>query len=302
MLLEAISFSFNLGIFTALIWNFFSFQDKRLVDKIKTLPIFIAFGILFYSIFYISTFFSIRFFELKSLYFNGYTLLIALFAISLNLYLSRALASTAWIASILIAPYLFFLFFGFEEFSFFETKIQSYSLLKTQNPMIGLTCIILYLIKPVKVQIPIFLIAIGYLFYYITPFKEFPYTEIKTLHSKYIPHEFFLQEKSYLFEENSGIYTEKKENEDDKLYKFTMRPLKKINLPLRQTIQFLISNFEFPILLSDENSITLIEMARSYNDTFFKVVFYTQKKSSEIEVIGNDQVESATIELEGPLF
>lgn len=302
MIFEAISFSFNLGVFTCLFWNFFSFQDKKLVEKLKRLPLFIAFGFLFYSIFYISTLFSTRFFELKSIYFNAYTILFFLLAVSLLLYLAKSFSLAASLASLLIAPYIFFLLFGFEEFTFSENKIYSYSLLKTQNPMIGLISLCLILIKPVKIQIPLFAIAVGYLFYIILPLKEFPYPEIKILHYKYIPYEFFMEEKSYLFEENSGIYTEKKEGVDDKLYKFSMKSLKKINLPLRQTIQYLISSFDFPILLSDENSITLIEMSRSYNDTFFKVVFHINKNPVGIEVIGNEQIDSATIEFEGPLF
>ena len=44
-----------------------------------------------------------------------------------------------------------------------------------------------------------------------------------------------------------------------------MRPIKKINLPLRQDIQSLISKFEFPILLVEDNAITLLELSRKYN-------------------------------------
>ena len=141
------------------------------------------------------------------------------------------------------------------------------------------------------------------MFYYLYPLKNFPYPEIRTLHHRYIPHEFFLTENSYLFEENSGIYTEKKQNEDDVLYKLTWKPIKKINLPLRQTIQSIASNFEFPLLITEDNKIILLELSRSYNGNFFKVVFNLEQESKEIEVIGNSSsINQANIQLEGPLF
>ncbi len=304
MLLEAISFSFNLGIFTCLCWNLFSFQNKRLIDKLKKVPLFLGFSLFFYLVFYLSSRFDTNLFECKSIYFNGYTILIGLIAISSILFISkRPLDFHAPVLSIFIAPYIFFLLFGLEEISFWEKTISSYSLLKTQNPMIGLVCLFLLLIKPVKIQIPAFFLFIGILFYQINPLKEFPFPEIKTLHYKYIPHEFFLKENAYLFEENSGIYTEKKEAEDDKLYKFTMKPIKKINLPLKQNLQYLISSFEFPILLTEGDTITVLELSRSYNHSVFKVIFHIQQEIKQVEVIGGKSgFDTATVKIEGPIF
>ncbi len=304
MLLEAFSFSFNLSLFTCLVWSILTFQNIRLIEKIKKLPLFILFSILFYATFYLSSFFHTKIFEFKSIYFNGYTILILILLLGFILFVSkRSLEFHAPILSIVFAPYFFFLLFGFEEFSIFEYTIPSYSLLKTQNPMIGLCCIGLLFIKPNKILIPTVTFVVGFLFYYITPLKEFPYPEIRILHYKYIPHEFFLRDNLYLFEENSGIYTEKKADADDVLYKFTMRPIKKINLPLRQDIQSLISKFEFPILLVEDNAITLLELSRKYNHSIFKVTFQIQSLPGEIEVIGtNSGFNKEGIKIEGPIF
>ncbi len=304
MLLEAISFSFNLGIFACLFWNIFTFQDIRLIDKLKKLPIFFGFSLLFYSLFYFSSLFDTKLFECKSIYFNGYSILVQLIMISSILFISKkSLEFHAPILSIIISPYIFFLLFGFEEFSFWENNFSSYSLLKTQNPMIGICSLPLLFIKPIKIQIPVLLICVGLLFYYIYPLKNFPFPEIRTLHYKYIPHEFFLKENAYLFEENSGIYTEKKEAEDDKLYKFTMKPIKKINLPLKQNLQYLISSFEFPIILTEADTITVLELARTYNHSVFKVIFQIQQETKHIEVIGGKTgLDTATVKIEGPIF
>lgn len=304
MILEAISFSFNLGLFACLIWSICTFQNIRLVEKIKKIPLFLGFAFLFYSVFYISSLFDTKYFELKSIYLNGYFIFLQLILISCSVFFSkRSLDFHAPILSIILSPYIFFLLFGIEEFSFWENKISSYSLLKTQNPIIGISCLPLLFIKPIRIQVPMFFILIGILFYTINPLKEFPFTEVKTLHYKYIPHEFFLKDNSYLFEENSGIYTEKKEGEDDKLYKFTMKPIKKIKLPLKQDLQSLISNFEFPIILTEGDTITILELARSYNHTVFKVIFQIKHESNQIEVIGGKyELDAASISIEGPIF
>jgi hypothetical protein len=304
MILEAISFSFNLGLFACLVWSIFTFQNIRLVEKIKKIPIFLGFAFLFYSIFYFSSLFDTKLFDFKTVYFNGYTILFQLIVISCLLFISkRSLDFHAPILSIFISPYIFFLLFGMEEFSFWENKFSSYSLLKTQNPIIGLSCLPVLFIKPIKVQVPMLLLSIGILFYYINPLKEFPFSEVKNLHYKYIPHEFFLKDNSYLFEENSGIYTEKKEDEDDKLYKFTMKPIKKINLPLKQDLQYLISSFEFPIILAEGETITILELARNYNHTVFKVIFHIKHDANQIEVIGGKVgLDTAKVTIEGPIF
>jgi hypothetical protein len=304
MLLEAISFSFNLGIFTCLFWNLFSFQNKRLIDKLKKIPVFLGFSLSFYSLFYLSSRFDTKLFQFKVIYFNGYTILSLFVLIGVVIYVSKkSFDFYAPLLSILLSPYIFFLLFGFEEITFGEIKIISYSLLKTQNPMIGLSCLLLLFIKPIKIQIPALILSIGFLFYQINPLKEFPFPEIKTLHYKYIPHEIFLKENAYLFEENSGIYTEKKEAEDDKLYKFTMKPIKKINLPLKQDLQYLISSFEFPILIAEGDTITVLELFRSYNHSVFKVIFHIQQPNKQIEVIGGEAgFDTATVQIEGPIF
>lgn len=304
MLLEAFSFSFNLSLFTCLLWSILTFQNIRLLEKIKKFPIFALFSILFYATFYLSSFFHTKIFEFKLIYFNGYTILAQILMLGIILFISkRNFSFHTPIISIVLAPYLFFLLFGLEEFSFYENIFPSYSLLKTQNPMIGFICLFLLVIKPNKIQIPLVAIAIGLLFYYVFPRKEFPYPEIKILHYRYIPHEFFLREDFYLFEENSGIYTEKKLDSDDVLYKFTMKPLKKVNLPLRQDIQSLISMFEFPILLVEDNAIILLDLSRKYSGAIFKITFPLQSQPGEIEIIGNETgPDGHGVKIEGPIF
>ncbi|MBP7281431.1 MAG: hypothetical protein KBA66_07645 [Leptospiraceae bacterium] len=304
MIVEAITFSINLSIFSCLFWSIVTFQNIRLIEKIKKFPLFIFFSILFYATFYLSSFSHTKFFEFKSIYFSWYTILIQIvFLISVLVFSKKPFLIHAPLLSVVLSPYFFFLVFGFETFHLWEDDFPSYSLLKAQNPIIGTVGLFLLFIKPNKIQIPAFLLTIGILFYYLYPLKNFPYPEIRTLHHRYIPHEFFLTENSYLFEENSGIYTEKKQNEDDVLYKLTWKPIKKINLPLRQTIQSIASNFEFPLLITEDNKIILLELSRSYNGNFFKVVFNLEQESKEIEVIGNSSsINQANIQLEGPLF
>ena len=72
---------------------------------------------------------------------------------------------------------------------------------------------------------------------------------------------------------------------------------------MRQTIQSIASNFEFPLIITEDNKIILLELSRSYNGNFFKVVFNLEQESKEIEMIGNSSfINQANIQLEGPLF
>ena len=69
-----------------------------------------------------------------------------------------------------------------------------------------------------------------------------------------------------------------------------MKPIKKINLPLKQDLQYLISSFEFPIILAEGETITILELARNYNHTVFKVIFHIKHDTNQIEVIMAKQI------------
>ena len=138
MIVEAITFSINLSIFSCLFWSIVTFQNIRLIEKIKKFPLFIFFSILFYATFYLSSFSHTKFFEFKSIYFSWYTILIQIvFLISVLVFSKKPFLIHAPLLSVVLSPYFFFLVFGFETFHLWEDDFPSCSLLKAQNPIIG---------------------------------------------------------------------------------------------------------------------------------------------------------------------
>ena len=152
-----------------------------------------------------------------------------------------------------------------------------------------MVCLFILVLKWNKIQIPLFLGSLLFLYLQVKPLQEKALAEnAESVHFRLIPFEYFLKGHSLFIEESSGVYTHKIDaQEDEVLYKFTMRPVKNIKPALRQNIQKIVSKLEFPIVLKEENVITILELSRTYRGETFRVVL---------------NLETETWKLEGPLF
>lgn len=290
MAVEFLLFSLNLGLFTALVWNILSLKSIKLSEKIPKIILFLIFGSLFYLVFFINSYIESQFFALKEYFFNLLILSGILSFLAVIMIVFRlSYKAIILIMSFFLGPYLFFLLFGVEDFQLVGDKLQGLSLLKTQNPIIFLVCLFILVLKWNKIQIPLFLGSLLFLYLQVKPLQDKALAEnAENVHFRLIPFESFLKGHSLFIEESSGIYTHKIDaQEDEILYKFTMRPVKNIKPVLRQNIQKIVSKLEFPIVLKEENVITILELSRTYRGETFRVVL---------------NLETENWKLEGPLF
>lgn len=290
MAVEFLLFSLNLGLFTALVWNILSLKSIKLSEKIPKIILFLIFGSLFYLVFFINSYIESQFFALKEYFFNLLILSGILSFLAVIMIVFRlSYKAIILIMSFFLGPYLFFLLFGVEDFHLVGDKLQGLSLLKTQNPIIFLVCLFILVLKWNKIQIPLFLGSLLFLYLQVKPLQDKALAEnAENVHFRLIPFESFLKGHSLFIEESSGIYTHKIDaQEDEILYKFTMRPVKNIKPVLRQNIQKIVSKLEFPIVLKEENVITILELSRTYRGETFRVVL---------------NLETENWKLEGPLF
>ena len=290
MLTEAIFIILHLTLFSQLFNDLISFESLSFKEKQQNISVFFLFSIFFYSSFYLHSLVELYFFSYKYIIFSHYSLLvIVLICFLLFVFFTNKTKSILFISSLLFSPLLFFLIFGSEDFTFFDYSFKGLNLLKPQNPILTLIFSLLLLPRDTKVRWFSFLLIVTILKTYSNhkalELKKF---QNNSLYSKYSPPEFFFSNDFLLSEEEEGIYSYIRSTEvEDPIYKFTLKPLRHLPLRERQPIQDLIVNFEFPIVIKEDNIIFIYDLYRTYRGRIFKVSF---------------DIKRGEIKVEGPLF
>jgi hypothetical protein len=286
MLTEAIFIILHLTLFSQLINDLVSFERLSFKEKQQNISVFFLFSTFFYSSFYLHSLIELYFFSYKYYIFSHYSLLvIILICFLLFVVFTEKTKSILFISSLLFSPLLFFLIFGSEDFTFFDYSFKGFNLLKPQNPILTLIFSLLLLPRDSKVKWFLFLLVITLLKTYsnhkIAEFKKF---QNNSIYSKYSPSEFFLNDDYLLCEEEEGIYSYIRSTEiDEPIYKFTLKPLRHLPLKDRQPIQDLIVNFEFPIVIKEENTIYIYDLYRTYRGRTLKVSYDFKKEEIKVE-------------------
>lgn len=276
--MEIYFFCFNFTLFSLLGYSFF----QRKIDfgnLVKFLIQIVVFSTLFYLFFKNSDFFGLELISLKKQFFNfRYLLVLFLFSILFYFFLNKEnsiLFKTFYLFS---SIYFFFYLFGVEEFGF-SNSIESLKLLKTQNLFIGFFSLILILIPSRSIRFLSSFFILFLLFFIISEQKKNNFGEI---HQVYLPNEFW-RDESFLVEEENGIYILKQKDKDDQYFKFSIKSIPIENIQLKEQALFYVSNFEFPVLIEENNFLIIYELKRSFKNENFKVILdiHTNKKKLE---------------------
>ncbi len=276
--MEIYFFCFNFTIFSFLGFSFFE-RNIDFGNRIKLFFQIIFFSILFYLFFKNSDFFGLELIALKKSFFNiKYLIVLFLFAILFYFFLNKENSTLFKILYVPSSIYIFFYLFGVEEF-FFTEKIESLQLLKTQNLFIGFFSFLLILIPSRSIRFLVFTLTLFLLYYLISEQKKINFSEI---HQTYIPNEFW-KDQAFLVEEENGIYILKQNEKDDQYFKFSIKQIPLENPNIKKLAEYYISNFEFPILIREENFLIIYELKRSFKTENFKVVLNLNSNQKKID-------------------
>ena len=286
MNLEFIYFTLNLSLFITVFYSLLNFKFD-FGKKFSSFLFFSFYSTIFYLSFYYSHLYDLEIFKLKEYFFNFLTTLIILILFLFSTFLKKGIQTR--ISKILFSfliTLVFFYFFGIEDFFWKEQKIQTVSLLKTQNILIGISSLLILLIPYTKIQILPCVLSISSLFYFVYPNQKDIDME-ENIYQKYIPNESFFGNDYFIFEEERGVYRERKNGSDDIYYKFNLFPLKEFSPEIKEKAQFYIASFHFPVILYEEDRIVIHELARSFRGKNFQIII---------------QRSNTKINYEGPIF
>ena len=111
-----------------------------------------------------------------------------------------------------------------------------------------------------------------------------PLSKDTIVYFQYIPYENLLSDDLLLIEESGGLYIQLKPDfPDDVLYQFTLKPVKKIQYPLKQKIQYLVYHLKFPIITKTKKWITIYDLAQTYKGKSLTFQYDLEKEKFTIE-------------------
>jgi len=280
----------NLTVFSTLILQLIPNKKESFKSKFKIFSLYLLFFCLFY-IFFSGQRNSINgIIFWKSLLFSHWFIL---FIIGISLATFFLVKKNFFLTLKLVLPlsgcFIFFLFFGQEKFQIFHWSFSSLGLLKSQNPVLFVVGFPLLWIPFYKLRTFTILVLGIFLAIYTQQLKQELFKKLETArYYKYIPPEIFFSGYAILKEEEMGVYEFLRPTEvEEPIYKFTMKPLRKLSLSDRLLIQEIISSLEFPIVIFQENKIYIYELYRSFRGNSLKIIY---------------SVDSRKVEIEGPLF
>lgn len=270
---EVFFVSLNLSTFGASFWRIFSKSNPTFKQKTFVFLLYFLFYLFIVLVLSIQTDLKI-YMSLRNFFFSEKVLILFGLFFLLTFLLDFNRKNLALLNTPLLAWFLFFLIFGREFFYFGNWKLESLNLFQAQNPI--LFCLFFPLIfLPNRIfAIVLFtgiLISSGIYYYYdkekLAKKQSKPY-----IYSKYSSSEFFLSGSFILLEEERGVYEFiRKENVSESIYKFTMKPLRYLNIYERQLAQSLIEEFFFPIILRENDKIVIYEMFRIYKGNLLRI-------------------------------
>lgn len=271
--LETFFVSLNLSIFGGVLWLSIASEETNLKQRLSVFLIYFCFFLFLTTILTIQDDFH-TFYLLKKFFFSEKILLIFILCFLL-LFIFPKKKDFIWI---LVLPsitwFLFFLFFGRENFRILNIKVSSLNLFQAHNPILFCSFFpLMFLSKRIWI-ITLFILTIGIQFIYCLYDRKNLETKLPSffIYYKYSSPEFFLSNSFILVEGERGIYEFiRKENISEPIYKFTMKPLRYHTIYERQYAQWLVQEFEFPIVLRENDIIVVYELFKSYRGNSFRV-------------------------------
>ncbi len=286
MLTEAIFIILHLTLFSQVINDLLSIKLLSFKEKQQNLSVFFLFSTFFYSSFYLNSLIDLNLFTYKYYIFSHFSLLVvSSICFLLFVFFPDKTNPILFISSLLFSPLLFFYFFGLEEFTFFDYSFKGLNLLRPQNPLLTLIFSILLLPRDLKIKWFLFLsILIMLKTYFNYKVVELRKSIQNSVYSSYSPASFFLSGDFLLNEEEDGIYSYTRILEiDEPIFKFTLKALRYLPIKDRQPIQDLISRFEFPLVIKEENTIYIFDLYRIYQGKTLKVSYDLKREDIKIE-------------------
>ena len=283
MSLEIFSISINLALFCCLVYKTLA-KIKELKSIFSLFWFYLILCFSFYLFFFLNRF---DLYKYKEYFFHyiSFLCLLTLFLLSLGLP-KRIHTNLAKLSLGILSIQIYFVFFGIEEFIWFDKHIKSFKLLKSQNPILGVVFFLLLFPRSSYLSIGIFVFFLGSLFYFYYN-KQFIKLEEPNLYQSYIPCEFFLNDDHFIKEESYGVYVENSNKNEEQYFKFHIHLAKEINMKYKQKFFYHLSHFEFPILLKTEEELILIDISKS---------LYGEKRKISFN-LNNEKII-----LEGPIF
>jgi hypothetical protein len=283
MSLEIFSISINLALFCCLIYKTLA-KIKELKAIFSLFWFYLTLSFLFYLFFYFNRF---DLYKYKEYFFHYISFLGALTLFLISLGLPRKIKTNLAKLSLgILSIQIYFVFFGMEEFVWFDKHLKSFKLLKSQNPVLAIVFFLLLLPRSSYLSIGVFLFFLGGLFYFYYD-KQFTILEEPNVYQTYIPCEFFFTDDHYIKEESYGVYVENVNKNEEQYYKFHIHLAKEMNMKYKQKFFYYISHFEFPILLKTEEELILLDISRT---------LYGEKRKISF------RLNTEKITLEGPIF
>lgn len=299
MLIEGIYFSLNLGFFLAFLWSLWAPTNISLTRKVFRMSYFLLYAAAFYALFYYYNQSYASTYTLKRILFGNLLFFTIILVVAGSIYLyikTRILTLFAMVMT--VGTFLFFYFYGMEQFYLLGNRFYSLSLLKLQNPLIFIVFLILFAIQDKKIRFSIFILFMAILLF-IHQRRIEHYQNEPPLYARYIPYEFFFDSDGYIFEAlaegrnrrdlRGGLYIEKKSDapQSDRLYQFNLRKVRKIHGQPRRYLQQTVTEFEFPIVYYKNEMIQIYEISRSFRGKNKKCIIDVRKK---------------TLKMVGPIF
>jgi hypothetical protein len=288
---EALYITGNLGSFSLALFLAFSTQKLRFSEKLLSMAFFGITSFLFYLSFWGKMNSEEGFFDWKNVFFSHKYLIFLILLSGTSIYIRKFQERLSLFLFFSFAsPFLYFFFFGMEKFLFWGYTVEPPHFLKSQNPLISCVLFpILFIPHQLIFRIVLPLVFLGFFgFYYLERKNLETDLEMDIIHRKYISHEYFTEGNAILLEETYGVYTFKRKIEiEEPIYKFSLKPIRWLERKERQTVQNLVSQMEFPIVIKEKKIITIYEMSRSFRGETFRVVY---------------DIESGKGKLEGPIF
>jgi hypothetical protein len=277
MIIEAIPIILNLSFFSLYLLDILLKNFQKINEKIPRILFFLFYFGVFYLFFHLQTVSISLFFDLKKFFFGNIYICISFIVLAIGFFTnSNQKQFYRYAISLMWGPYLFFLLFGEENYTFLNFEFNGLHLLKAQNPIIFLAISLLLYLHNYKAQL-----SIGALFIIMNiglnqlDIKQLDsLVESNIVHKKYIPAEFFWEGTALLIEEEMGIYSFVRNHpKEEPIYKFTMKPLRYLKLDERLFAQYWVDKFEYPIVLKNEETISIYELSKSYSGSYFKIEY-----------------------------
>lgn len=210
------------------------------------------------------------YFSIKERIFDSFFVYSALFSpLLLFLYFRTKKPVLLFFAAELISFYSFFFLFSQEEFGIFGFKFSSVSVVKPQNPILLFFALTCFFPKKIIVRSGFAVFLIFLLIFHQRNLSFFSDGIDSCIFTSYLPPEFFLENADMLCERKEGVYTYLKSEKTEPavpVYRFTTKPLRKLDLKTRLPLQKMIVRLKFPIVHLNENSAVIYELSKRYRN------------------------------------